>query len=164
MKRTSLAAKLTTRKPQQHEPVRERSSERHAVPQPAIPSITEGDFMLSFAREEGHAFSVLLSFPGALGPRYPIRGYPVITEFRAMLTVLASCSSSRSWSGAYFIGGVAESQENGPAFWFRAHDNGITFRFSSGEWQSVQALMRRAWDIPDIRTACDAVAFEYGEL
>jgi hypothetical protein len=64
----------------------------------------------------------------------------------------------------YFIGGVVESEENGPAFWFRALDNGITFRFSSGDRQSVHALMRRAWDIPDIRTACDALALEYGDL
>jgi len=28
----------------------------------------------------------------------------------------------------------------------------------------VNALMRRAWDIPDIGTAWDALAREYGEL
>ena len=32
----------------------------------------------------------LLSFPGALGPRYPIRRYSAITEFRAMVDVFAS--------------------------------------------------------------------------
>ena len=64
------------------DPVRERSPQRRAIPQPAIPSITEGHYMLSFAREESHEFSLLLSFPGALGARYPIRGYPAITEFR----------------------------------------------------------------------------------
>jgi hypothetical protein len=146
------------------EPVRERCLQRRAIPEPAIPSITEGDHMLSFAREGGHEFSVLLSFPGALGPRYPIRGYPMITEFRAMLAVLASDASTRSWSGGYFVGGVADSEAHAPVCWFRAHDNGITFRLSPEEWRSVHALMRRAWDMPDIRTAWDALALAYGEL
>jgi hypothetical protein len=48
--------------------------------------------------------------------------------------------------------------------WFRAHDNGITFRLSQEAWRSVHALMRRAWDMPDIRTAWDALALAYGEL
>jgi hypothetical protein len=146
------------------EPVREQPPQRRAVPEPAIPSITEGDYMLSFAREGRHEFSLLLSFPGALGARYPIRGYPAITEFRAMLTVLASDASTRSWSGGYFVGGVADSEAHAPVCWFRAHDNGITFRLSPEEWRSVHALMRRAWDMPDIRTAWDALALAYGEL
>ncbi len=114
------------------EPIQERSPQRQAIPQPAIPSITEGPYLLSFAREEGHEFSVLMSFPGARGARYPIRGYPAITEFMAMLTVLAP-DGSNSWSGGYFIGGVAESKEHAPACWFRAHDNGMTFQFSAEE-------------------------------
>ena len=120
--------------------------------------------MLSFAREGRHELSVLLSFPGDLGPRYPIRGYPMITEFLAMLAVLASDVSNRSWTGGYFVGGVADSEAHGPVCWFRAHDNGITFRLSPEEWRSVHALMRRAWDMPDIRTAWDALALAYGEL
>jgi hypothetical protein len=146
------------------EPVWERSRQRRAIPEPVIPSITDGHYMLSFAREESHEFSLLVSFPGALGARYPIRGYPAITEFRAMLTVLASDASTRSWSGGYFVGGVADSEAHAPVCWFRAHDNGITFRLSPEEWRSVHALMRRAWDMPDIRTAWDALALAYGEL
>ena len=69
-----------------------------------------------------------------------------------MVTVLAS-DGSNSWSGGHFIGGVAESQEHLPACWFRTHDNGMTFQFLAEEWQSVNALMRRAWELPDIRTA-----------
>jgi hypothetical protein len=145
------------------QPVRERSSQRQIMPQPAIPSITEGPYRLSFAREGEDAFSVLLSFPGPRGPRYPVRGYPAITEFQAMLARLAS-GATQSWSGAHFAGGVADSNEHGPACWFRAHDNGITLRVSLEEWQSVRALVGRAWDLPDIRTAWDALAREYGEL
>jgi hypothetical protein len=88
----------------------------------------------------------------------------MITEFLAMLAVLASDVSNRSWTGGYFVGGVADSEAHGPVCWFRAHDNGITFRLSPEEWRSVHALMRRAWDMPDIRTAWDALALAYGEL
>jgi hypothetical protein len=147
-----------------HEPVRERSPQRHAIPQPAIPSITEGHYMLSFAREEGHEFSVLLSFPGARGPRYPIRGYPAINEFRAMLTALDSDGATRAWSGGYFVGGVATPEKSDTDIWFRAHDNGITFRFSAEDRHAVHALVRRAWQMSDIRMAWDALAIEYGEL
>jgi hypothetical protein len=145
------------------QPVRERSSQRQVMPQPAIPSITEGPYTLSFAREGDDAFSVQLSFPGIRGPRYPVRGYPAITEFQAMLALLAS-GATQSWCGVHFAGGVAESAEHGPACWFRAHDNGITLRVSPEEWQSVRALVGRAWDLPDIWTAWDALAREYGEL
>jgi len=62
------------------------------------------------------------------------------------------------------MGGVSESEEQGSVYWFRAHDNGITLRCSPEQWRSVHALMRRAWELPDIRTAWDALAREYGEL
>jgi hypothetical protein len=116
------------------------------------------------AREEGHEFSVLLSFPGARGPRYPIRGYPAINEFRAMLTALDSDGATRAWSGGYFVGGVATPEKSDTDIWFRAHDNGITFRFSAEDRHAVHALVRRAWQMSDIRMAWDALAIEYGEL
>jgi hypothetical protein len=34
----------------------------------------------------------------------------------------------------------------------------------TGTYVSTSGLMRRAWDIPDIRTTWDAFAREYGEL
>jgi hypothetical protein len=46
----------------------------------------------------------------------------------------------------------------------RAHRNGITFGLSEKEWKSVQALFRRAWELPEIRMAWDALTLEYGEL
>jgi hypothetical protein len=102
-------------------------SQRQVMPQPAVPCISEGPYRLSFALEGDDEFYLLLSFPGPRGPRYPVRGYPAITEFQAMLSLLAS-GATQSWSGAHFAGGVAESNEHGPVCWFRAHDNGITLR------------------------------------
>jgi hypothetical protein len=147
-----------------HEPVRERSPHLDAISQPAIPPITEGHYVLSFSREERHELSVLLSFPGARGPRYPIRGYPAINEFRAMLAALNSDGATYAWNGGYFVGGVATPETPDSDIWFRAHDNGITFMFSAEDWHAVHALVRRAWQMSDIQTAWDALALEYGEL
>jgi hypothetical protein len=32
------------------------------------------------------------------------------------------------------------------------------------EWDAMRALVRRAWDIRDIRAAWDTLTLEYGEL
>ena len=48
--------------------------------------------------------------------------------------------------------------------WFRAHANGITFGFSGEEWKGVRELFHRAWEVPEVRVAWDALSLEYGEL
>lgn len=146
------------------EPIRLPSTEKEPFYQPPIPPVKEGDYSLAFARAEGQDFSLLLSFPGPRGPQYPISGYPRITEFRAMLGALGT--DTRRWNGEHFFGYVAAS-EDGKAkedVWFRAHANGITFGFSEKEWKMVQALFRRAWEMPEVRMAWDELALEYGEL
>jgi len=147
-----------------HEPVRERSQRLDPISQPAIPSITDGPYTLSFARGGDDDLVFLLSFPGARGAKYPIKGYPAISEFRAMLSALVPDHAMRSWSGQYFFGYTAEPPEKAREYWFRAHANGVTFGFSEQEWQSVRALVHRAWESPDICMAWDALALEYGEL
>ncbi len=49
-------------------------------------------------------------------------------------------------------------------FGFRARQNCAPFGLSEKEWKSVQALFRRAWELPEIRMAWDALTLEYGEL
>jgi len=147
------------------ESLRAKSMGQDSLYQPPIPSIKEGEFTLSFNRGEGSKISMLLSFPGPRGPMYPISGYPKITEFRAMLTALASDSKNSRWEGGHFLGYATASEENkGKDYWFRAHQNGITFGLSEKEWKLVQALFRRAWELPEIRMAWDALTLEYGEL
>jgi hypothetical protein len=147
------------------ESLRAESTSQDSFYQPPIPSIKEGEFTLSFNRGESNDIYLLLSFPGPRGPMYPINGYPRITEFRAMLAALAPESPARRWESGYFLGYVAAPEEGkGKDYWFRAHDNGITFGLSEKEWRSVQALFRRAWELPEIRMAWDALTLEYGEL
>jgi hypothetical protein len=147
------------------QPLRAKSTSQDSFYQPPIPSIKEGDFTLSFNRGEGNDIYLLLSFPGPRGPMYPINGYPKITEFRAMLAALAPDSPTRRWECGHFLGYVAPSDEGkGKDYWFRAHENGITFGLSEKEWKSVQALFRRGWELPEIHMAWDALMLEYGEL
>ena len=148
-----------------HQPLRAKSTTQDSFFQPPIPSIKEGDFTLSFNRGEGNDIFLLLSFPGSRGPMYPISSYPKITEFRAILAALSPDSPTPRWEGGYFLAYVAQPVEGrGKDYWFRAHDNGITFGLSEKEWRSVQALFRRAWELPEIRMAWDALTLEYGEL
>lgn len=146
-------------------PLRAKSMAQEPFYQPPIPSIKEADFTLSFSRGEGGDLYLLLSFPGARGATYPIIGYPKITEFRAMLAALNPDSAKHRWEGEHFLGYVAASEEGrGKDCWFRAHQNGITLGLSEKEWKSVQTLFRRAWELPEIRMAWDALTLEYGEL
>lgn len=130
-----------------------------------IPSITQGSFTLSFARGDGDDVSFLLSLPGPLGPRYPIRGCPAVSEFRAMLMALIPDGSTHAWNGRYFRADIVESVEHDDTVvWFRAHDNGLTFGFSVEEWQCLRSLVCQAWALPDIRFIRDTLVREYGEL
>jgi hypothetical protein len=42
--------------------------------------------------------------------------------------------------------------------------DGITFGLSQKEWKSVQALLRRAWELPESRMALDILTVERAEL
>ena len=146
-------------------PVRSRTTRREGLYQPPIPPITDEPYTLSFTRGEGTEFSILLRFPGPYGSTYPLSSYPRINEFRAMLEALGPHSRLRRWNGVYFFGySVTPPDQHPDAFWFRAHDNGITFGMSATDWATVQRVFQRAWTIPDIRLAWDALLDEYGEL
>lgn len=146
-------------------PVREREARREGLYQTPIPPITEGAATLSVARVEGRELSVLVDFPGPHGPRYPITSYPRIAEFRDMLAAVDGNDPERFWTGPCFAGHVQKATaEQCGVVWFRAQDNRITVGVSAQDWKSVHTLFLRAWDMPDIRAAWNALAVEYGEL
>ena len=147
----------------QRKPVRE-SGRREPVYQPAIPSLKEDSYTLSFARGAGHDFDVLLSFPGARGPMYPLGPYPMIAEFRAMLAALTlKARPPQRWDGEHFYGYVTE-RGNETEFWFRGQANAITFGFSANEWKAVRELFRKSWESPEVRAAWEVLSLDYGEL
>ena len=47
---------------------------------------------------------------------------------------------------------------------FFARENGISFRFPMEHWQSIRNLFRRAWQAPEVISAWEALALEYGEM
>jgi hypothetical protein len=145
------------------EPIREKGRVSGSLFQPPIPSLSEGGYTLSFARGQGNDFSVLLSFPEPRAPMYPLGSYPILAEFRAMLAALDPEGSTPSWEGVRFYGYLVEREQE-KEYWFRAHENGITFGFSEKDWTAVRELFRRAWEIPDLRTMWNGLILEYGEL
>ncbi len=142
-------------------PVRKENRNLEQIYQPGIPTISEAKYSLSFVRGEGNDLYPLLTFPGPRGPMYPLGGYPEIAEFRAMLAALNP--KARSWNGECFLAYVTHRDEEAE-FWFRAHQNGITFGFSEEEWGAVRKLFRRAWETPELQAAWNALMLEYGEL
>ena len=148
-----------------HQPVREPATARDGLYRPPIPSLAEGHYTLSFAHGQCQEFSAQLCFPGVRGPRYPIVGYPRIAEFRTMLADLLADRKPGNWTGSYFYAGVTSpTAKEVSEIWFRAHDNGVSFGFTVQEWRIVHRLFQRAWDLPDIRVAWEALTREYGEL
>jgi hypothetical protein len=142
-------------------PIRGKVNRNDSVVQPAIPNVFESNYVLSFVRGDGNDLHLLLSFPGARAPMYPMSSYPLISEFRAMLDRLTA--KSRPWKGEHFFG-YTSVRDGETEFWFRAHANGITFGFSEDEWSGVRKLFRRAWEMPEIQATWDALTMEYGEL
>ena len=146
-----------------NEPIREKGRASGSFFKPPIPSLSEGGYTLSFAHGDGNDFSVLLSFPGARAPMYPLGSYPILAEFRAMLAALGPEGLAPSWEGVRFYGYLVERGKE-REYWFRAHENGITFGLSEKDWTAVRELFRRAWEIPDLRTMWNGLTLEYGEL
>jgi hypothetical protein len=132
--------------------------------QPALPSLEEGQYRLDLVREEGNEFSPRLQFPGTLTPRYPVVGYPRITEFRRLLEGLDLGRDLCQWQGYYFYAHTEILENNERGVFFFARENGITFGFPMEQWKSIRNLFRRAWQAPEVVRLWNALAKEYGEL
>jgi hypothetical protein len=122
--------------------------------------------MLACPWREGAEFSLLLALPGVRGPRYPIIGYPRISEFRTMVAALVTDPEPGDWTGLYFYAQITTpTADEVSEIWFRAHDNGVSLGLTAAdEWRTVDRLLRRMWEVPEIRTAWDVLSGEYGEL
>ena len=98
-------------------------------------------------------------------PGIPIIGFPRIAEFRSMLADLLADREPGDRTGAYFYAAVTSPGPKEPSeIWFRAHDNGVSFGLTHAEWRAVHHVFQRAWELPEIRIAWDALLREYGEV
>jgi len=148
-------------------PIRDTARPQELPGQGGFAPFSEGEYRLSVTVGEHSEMHMLLSFPGAYGPMYPLGPYPKIAEFRAMLSALKAERKdefvSGFWDGELFFGYVVTGGESA-GYWFRAYQNGITMGFTETEWKQVQELFRKAWSHPELNAIWQKLGQEYGEL
>jgi hypothetical protein len=129
---------------------------------PAISSVFEGGFVLSFAAESDGDLAVLMALPEARQTTYEIGSWPMITEFRAMLREWDTCEPNSFWRGQWFFGYTA-MESTAPPVWVRCNGS-TTFGFTAAEWASLQEGFRRAWEMPELQRISGELLLEYGEI
>lgn len=129
---------------------------------PAISSVFEGGFVLSFAAESDGDLAVLVTLPEARQTMYEIGSWPMITEFRAMLRDWDTSEPNSFWRGRWFFG-YTVMETTIPPVWVRCYGS-TTFGFTVDEWASLQEGFRRAWEIPELQRISAELLLEYGEI
>lgn len=130
---------------------------------PAISSVFEGGFVLSFAVGSSSDLSLLLNFPEDRKSMYEMAPYPMIAEFRSLLDSWDSAAQNARWNGRNFFAYTAGSSDANPRVWVRC-EGSTTFGFSDAEWVSLKECFRRAWEMPELQRVWDELSMEYGEL
>lgn len=128
---------------------------------PAISSVFEGGFVLSFATG-GEDLSVLISLPEVRQAMLEISPYPTITEFRSMLRFWDTSEPNSFWRGRWFFGYTA-MESTVPPVWVRWQGS-VSFGFSREEWASLQTAFRRAWQMPELQRISAELMLDYGEI
>ncbi len=129
---------------------------------PAISSIFEGGFVLSFAAGSDGDLAVLLTLPEARQTMYEMRPWPMITEFRSMFDAWETSEPNSFWQGRWFYGYTAIDSAV-PPIWVRC-PSGVTFGFTAYEWASLREAFRRAWQKPELQRISAELMLEYGEI
>jgi hypothetical protein len=129
---------------------------------PAISSVFEGGFVLSFATGSERDLSVLVSLPDARHAMYEIGPYPMITEFWSMLQDWDTSEPNSFWRGRWFFGYTA-METTVPPVWVRCQGS-VSFGFTSEEWASLREAFRRAWEKPELQRISGELMLEYGEI
>jgi len=145
-------------------PVRDAS--RRAVSEnawgPAISSVFEGGFVLSFATGSESDLSVLVTLPNDRQAMYEIGPYPMIMEFRAMLGGWDTSEPNSFWRGRWFFGYTAMETTVAPV-WVRCQGS-VSFGFTAEEWASLKEAFRRAWEMAQLQRISSELMLEYGEI
>jgi len=129
---------------------------------PAISSVFEGGFVLSFATGSERNLSVLVSLPQARQAMYEIASWPVIVEFRSMLENWDTSTPNSLWQGRWFFGYRAMETTVAPV-WVRCQGS-VSFGFTADEWASLQEAFHRAWKMPQLQRISGELMLEYGEI
>jgi hypothetical protein len=142
-----------------------RDSSRSAISEhrwgPAISSVFEGGFVLSFATG-GEDLSVLISLPEARRTMFEISPWPTIAEFRSMLEDWDTSEPNSFWRGRWFFGYTA-METTVPPVWVR-WQGAVTFGFTAQEWASLQKAFGLAWQKPELQRISAELMLEYGEI
>jgi hypothetical protein len=142
-----------------------RHSSRSAISEhrwgPAISSVSEGGFVLSFATG-GEDLSVLISLPEARQTMFEISPWPTISEFRSMLENWDTSEPNSFWRGRWFFGYTA-METTVPPVWVRWQGT-VTFGFTAQEWASLQKAFGLAWQKPELQRISAELMLEYGEI
>jgi len=129
---------------------------------PAISSVFEGGFVLSFARGSDGDLVVLVNLPDARQTMYEMRPWPMIAEFRSMLQEWDTSGPNSFWQGRWFYG-YTVMESTVPPIWVRCQ-SGVTFGFTAHEWRSLQEAFRLAWQKPELLRIAAELMLEYGEI
>jgi hypothetical protein len=129
---------------------------------PAISSVFEGGFVLSFATGSDGDLAVLVTLPEARQTMYEVRPWPMIAEFRSMLDAWETSEANSFWQGRWFYGYTA-MESAVPPIWVRC-PSGVTFGFTAGEWASLHEAFRLAWQKPELQRISAELLLEYGEI
>jgi hypothetical protein len=127
---------------------------------PAISSVFEGGFVLSFAVGGSGDLSLLLNLPEGRKAMYELAPYPAIAEFRTMLQEWDTARPNSQWKRPWFFGYTASVE---PHIWIRCKE-AVSFGFSDAEWASLKGGFRRAWEMPALQRIWNELSLEYGEL
>jgi hypothetical protein len=129
---------------------------------PAISSLFEDGFVLSFATGSDGDLAVLVTLPEARQTMYEMKPWPVIAEFRSMLRNWDTSEPNSFWQGRWFYG-YTVMESTVPPVWVRC-PSGVTFGFTPKEWAALQEAFRRAWQTPDLQRISGELMLEYGEI
>jgi hypothetical protein len=129
---------------------------------PAISSVFEGGFVLSFAAGSDGDLAVLVNLPEARKTMYEMRPWPMIAEFRSMLDTWETSEANSFWQGRWLYGYTA-MEPTVPPIWVRC-PSGVSFGFTASEWASLREAFRLAWQKPELQRISAELLLEYGEI
>ena len=126
-----------------------------------FPPLAADDHRLSVFVTTNGEVEMLLELDGK-GVTYPLKRYPQVREFTAML---ARVEIGRNWRGPEYFGYTNGCDAGcAPRICFRNCRNGIVVSSTQQEWQSLRELFEKALVIPELRPILEELSLQYGDI